>query len=105
MNDSTKIDTFIQCLPYLFENNQQRYLISHFLWEDDDKVQKLIFYLRAYDLVQRMYYVKFKCFPSKETGIYMLHELMSNHKLFKYLSTIVKLGIFPSSFHNFSLTN
>lgn len=105
MENNVSDEVFLQCLPYMFENDQQRYLISHFLWDSNEKVQKLIFFLRAYDLVQRMYYVKFKNFPSKETGVYMLHELLSNPKLFRYLTTVVELGVFPNTFNTLNLTN
>ncbi len=94
------MDTFLKCLPYLFENDQQRYLISHYLWQGENEIKKLVFYLRAYDLIQRMYFVNFKKFPSKEVGAFMLDELLKKPKLMKHLTRIAENGIFPDNINS-----
>ncbi|GBG28604.1 Hypothetical Protein FCC1311_048252 [Hondaea fermentalgiana] len=54
--DFGQYDLFMECLSSIFETEQGRYLMSHFLW-DAPRTEMLLRHMRLMDAVRRVYFV------------------------------------------------
>lgn len=89
---------FLQCIPHMFSGEPQRYLMSNFLWGDEERTQMLISHLRLYDMIRRLYFIKFRENPSHETMNKTLRQIMSNPKLYRLFSMHIERAIFPYNY-------
>lgn len=87
-------DLFLEALPDMFISNNQQFLMSHFLWGDENTT-KLLRYLRLYDLLRRMYIVKTKKTPCKKLITQAIKDLEKNEKLYRRFTRYISMGEFP----------
>ena len=92
--NSNNHDLFLQALPELFETNNQRFIMSHFLWGNEN-LDKLIHYLRLYDLLSRIYTVKTKSIPSPTQVIRAIKDIEKNEKLNEIFGKYIEEGRYP----------
>lgn len=89
-------ELFLGAIPDMFETLNQKFLMSHFLWGSHEKTEKLLHYLRLYDLLQRIYRVKIKEYPDKETILNAIKSLEKNERLYNTFCRYIDTGRFPT---------
>lgn len=88
-------ETFLNAIPYMFENEHSKYLITHYLWDNEDKQEQLIIHLRLYDLVRRIFYIKTRTEPSRETVLTTVRTILSKTWMKNYVKRYITIGVFP----------
>jgi hypothetical protein len=88
-------ELFLGAIPDMFETLNQKFLMSHFLWGHEN-TEKLLHYLRLYDLLQRIYRVKIKENPDKETILNAIKSLEKNERLYNTFCRYIDAGRFPT---------
>lgn len=93
----TDHNLFIESLPYMFENEPSKFLITHYLWGGEEKVKDLIVHLRLYDLIRRIYTIEMRSEPSKELIIEAIKNIQNSKSLKKYFKKYILNGQFPDN--------
>lgn len=101
----TEYELFLNCIPFMFMNQPQKYLISNFLWSGQDNIEFLVIHLRLYDLVRRLYYVKIKEEPSRETILKAIKNILKSNHLKNYFRKYILTGQFPIYPDKVEITN
>lgn len=95
-SDDKDYNLFLQSIPYMFDSEPCKFLISHYLWSSEDKRDQLIIHLRLYDLIRRIYYVKLKKEPDHDTVLRAMTKIFKNTWMKNHILHYITNGIFPS---------
>lgn len=88
---------FLDSIPSLFEKEEQRFLVSHYLWGGEERLSMLITHLRLYDLIRRWFYVKFKTHGDPKLIKDEFIRVIGNRGLRNILLRNIQEGVFPST--------
>lgn len=87
----------LKSLPTMFETMHQKAAMCSFLWTNDDDPKTIVYNLRLYDLVRRLYYVKTHKEPTPERVLELISFVKENKEINDFLMHFCKLGRFPDN--------
>ena len=87
----------INAIPTMFSTMQQKSAMCEFLWTTNDDPTTIIYNLRLYDLIRRLFYVKTREEPTAERVLELMDFVKSNRELNEFFMYYCKLGKFPSN--------
>lgn len=93
-------ELFLQSIPFMFDNEASKFLITHYLWGNRNNIDKLIAHLRLYDLIRRIYVINSKNNeePSKEMILEAIKKVRNNKLLRNYIyKNFIANGHFPEN--------
>lgn len=85
---------FIESIPSLFATAIQKATLSSFLWNSQDP-QTIIYNLRLYDIVRRLFYVKTGRDATDEEILHLIDIVKQNEKMMDFFMVYIKKGEFP----------
>lgn len=86
----------INALPSMFSTMHQKSAMCEFLWTTNDDPTTIIYNLRLYDLIRRLYYVKTQEEPPPTRVIELMDFVKSHDELNDFFMHYCKIGKFPS---------
>lgn len=87
----------INALPQMFDTMHQKATMCSFLWTTNDDPTTIIYNLRLYDMIRRLYYVKTHEEPSPERVIELMDIVKSHKELNDLFMHFCRIGKFPDN--------
>jgi hypothetical protein len=87
-------NNFIESIPALFSTAMQKATMCSFLWNKQDP-ETIVYNLRLYDIVRRLYYVKVGREATDERIMELLEYVKSDENIMRVLSHYILTGKFP----------
>lgn len=94
MSDDIDYNNFIESIPSLFSTAMQKATMCSFLWNRQDP-ETIVYNLRLYDMVRRLYYVKTGREATDERIMELVKFVKNNDKLMGVFSHYIESGKFP----------
>lgn len=93
---STDFDhqNFLESIPSLFSTAMQKATMCSFLWNQQDP-RTIIYNLRLYDMIRRLYYVKTGEEATDERIIELMKAVKRNSKIMDFFMIYIESGKFP----------
>ena len=85
---------FIESIPALFSTAMQKATMSSFLWNQQDP-KTIIYNMRLYDIVRRLYYVKTGEEATDERIVQLMEAVRGNKKIMDFFMIYIESGKFP----------
>lgn len=79
----------------MFSTLSQKAAMCSFLWTTDDDPKTIVYNLRLYDMVRRLYYVKTNEEPEPSTVLRLIKFIKSSDELNKFFMYYCVIGRFP----------
>lgn len=94
--DSNDIDyvKFLESIPSLFSTAIQKATMCSFLWNKQEP-ETIVYNLRLYDIVRRLYFVKVGEEPTDERVMELMGYVKSDEGIMRVLSKYILTGKFP----------
>jgi hypothetical protein len=89
-------NNFIESIPSLFSTAMQKATMCSFLWNKQDP-ETIVYNLRLYDIVRRLYYVKVGEEATDERVMELVEFVKADEKIMKVFSHYILTGRFPES--------
>ncbi len=87
---------FMESIPSLFSTAMQKATMCSLLWNKQDP-DTIVYNLRLYDMVRRLYYVKVGEEPSDDRVMELLTFVKSDEKIMSVFSHYILTGKFPEN--------
>lgn len=89
-------NNFIESIPSLFSTAMQKATMSSFLWNGQDP-ETIVYNLRLYDMVRRLYYVKTGEEPTDERLVELVKFVKRNESIMNVFGYYIQHGKFPDN--------
>lgn len=87
-------DGFIESIPSLFATAMQKATMCSFLWNEQEP-KTIIYNMRLYDIVRRLYYVKTGKEPTDERVLELVNVVKHNKTIMDFMMIYIESGRFP----------
>jgi hypothetical protein len=87
---------FIESMPILFSTSIQKATMCSFLWNKQDPVT-IIYNMRLYDIVRRLYFVKTGNEPTDEEIIHLMNVVRQEKAIMDFFMVYIRSGTFPDN--------
>lgn len=94
--DDIDFQTFLESIPALFATPVQKATMCSFLWNKQDP-KTIIYNLRLFDIVRRLYYVKTHQEPLAEDVIRLMDVVKRDKRIMDFFMIYIESGKFPDN--------
>lgn len=95
--DDVHYELFISCMLSMFRTEEQRSIISHYIWGSEERLKMFISHLRLFDLLRRAHSVVNENNPTDEEMLCILRHITLKHRTQSALKYYVEHGVFPNT--------